>query len=360
MIFVEIIMQRIKVMDYNSDSAIIDEKGRELIEHAKEMIGLDRSNPDRDVRIEEAMNAMYDYFSKYDAEKLSNFDLQVEIFEVEDMLDREFLPIQSEPVYDEEDSCLVPTEINSDEDAKKLLEYIVHQTRKERSKWNDIKNESLKQLCIDTSYSLEEICKDIGVDTVHIGINPKLQYGSFHHFTIVRVPFSDGTNKNYLADCTYRQFFTKSDSNPRRIGVMRGPAKGCSIGYFMTLNDERKKIAEELLQNGYIEATPNVIKAYFDAVLFSDRDSSYYEELGLDYLNPDDIERAEYYSAEEYLDILSITLRRQSKSITEVAKEILTSEKLCPSQEDLKQAVIEPESDFKENNMSDFESWFFS
>ena len=346
-------------MDFDKP-AEIDEKGRELIENAKRMIGLDTSNPDRDRLIKEAMDAMYDHFAKYDKYTLGNLQLQIEIFEVEEMLGKEFLPIQSEPVYDEEYDGVVPSTIDSEAEARQLLDYIVHQTRKERSKWNDIKNDPLKQLCIDTSYSLEDICKGIGIDTIHIGINPQLQYGSFHHFTIVRVPFSDGTMKNYIVDCTYRQFFTKSDSNPRRIGVMRGPAKGCSIGYFMTMNEKRKKMAEELLQNGYIEATPEVIKAYFDAILFSDRDSSYYEEHGLDYLNPDDIERAEYFSAEKYLDILSVTLGRQSKSISEVAKEILTSKKVCPSQDDLKQVAIEPEKDSKGDNVSDLESWFYS
>ena len=347
-------------MFFDDKIDVIDEHGRELIEKAKQMIGLDKSDPNRDRLIEEAMNAMYEYFAKFDGTKLNSFDLQMEIFEVEEMLDKEFLPIQSEPIYDEDFGGSNPAKIESEADARQLLDYIVHQTRKNRSKWNDIKNDPLKQQCIDTSYDLEKICEDIGVDTVHIGINPELQYGSFHHFTIVKVPFSDGTSKNYLADCTYRQFFTKSDSNPRRIGVMRGPAKGCSIGYFMTLNEHRKKIAEEILQNGYIEATPDVIKAYFDAVLFCDRDSSYYEERGLNYLNPDDIEKAEYYSAEEYLDILGRTLSRQSKSIAEVAKEILSSEKLCPSQDELKQATIEQERDSKTKRTEELESWFYS
>lgn len=323
------------------DPAMIDKKGRELIENARKAIQLDKSNSDRDRLIEEAMNAMYNHFATYEELDLSNYALQIEIFEVECMLKDEFLPLQSEPIFDEDYNGTVPTEISTDEDAEKLLEYIVHQTRAKLAKWNDLKNDSLAQQCIYTSDELEKICLSIGVHTIHIGINQELKYGMFHHFTIIRVPFSDGTHKNYLADCTYRQFFTRNESNPRRIGVMRGPAKGCSIGYFMISDERRKKIAEQILQKGYIEATPEVIKAYFDAVAFSGRDRRFYEVNNIDYLNPDEI-TTDYYTAEDYLEILSENLRYEAKSISEVAKEILASHKLCPSQDDLNQASLRP------------------
>ena len=60
------------------------------------------------------------------------------------------------------------------------------------------------------------------------------------------------------------------------------------------------------------------------------------------------------------MDILGCTLNRQSKSIAEVAKEILSSEKLCPSQDELKQATIEQERDSRTKRTEELESWFYS
>ena len=324
--------------NYGIDEFVmIDKRGRTLIKNAKRTIQLDILNPDREELIEKAMNDMYDHFATYKEEDLNNYDLQIEIFEVENMLKDEFLPLQSEPIFDEDYNGKIPTEISTDDEAERLLEYIVHQTRAELAKWNDLKKDSLARQCISASDELEKICIDIGVPTIHIGINQELKYGTFHHFTIIRIPFCDGTNKNYLADCTYRQFFTKQSSNPRRIGVMRGPATGCSIGYFMISDERRKKIAEQILQKGYIEATPEVIKAYFDAVIFSGRDRNYYEANDINYLNPDEISTNKY-TATNYLDMLSENLKYEAKSISEVAKEILMSQKLFPSQTDLNQA----------------------
>ena len=296
-------------------------------------IGLDKSNPDRDRLIEEAMNAMYDHFATYDESSLNKFALQLEIFEVEKMLDNEFLPLKSDPIYDADYQGTVPAEISTYEDARKVLDYIVHQTREDLSKWNDLKNEPLSQQCIDTSWKLEKICANIGIQTIHIGVNQDLGHGMFHHFTIVRVPFSNETHRNYLADCTYRQFFTKYNSNPRRIGVTRGPQKGCGLGYFMIIDDKRKRIAEEILQKGYIEATPEVIKAYFDGIVFSGRGKDYYEQNGIDYLNPEEL--VVQYTASEYMEIVGKVLCKKEKSISDVVGEILTSKELCPSQEDV-------------------------
>ena len=126
--------------------------------------------------------------------------------------------------------------------------------------------------------------------------------GMFHHFTIVNIPIANGESKMYLIDCTYRQFFTKSNSFIQRISVMRGPAKGCSIGAYMMMTEERKQIAEKLLTKGYIEATPQNIKEYFDAIIFSGRGYDYYEQQSLDFMNPNDCIPS--YSITNYINML--------------------------------------------------------
>ena len=327
--------------------ANIDRKGKELIENAKKAIATDKSNPNRNILIEEAMNAMYDHFSTYSEDDLNNFNLQIEIFKIERLLENEYLSLQTEPRFNENHRGDIPTAIREEDDATKTLDYIVYQTRKKLSKHHNLQTDSLGKQCFNTSCDLEEICSTIHLDTLHVGINQNLGPGMFHHFTIIRMPFENGENKNYLIDCTYRQFFTKADSNPRRIGVMRGPAKGCSIGSYMMMTQRRKEIAETILLKGYIEATPEVIKEYFDAVVYSGRDKSYYEEHNLNFMNPDDV--IPNYTAQDYMQMLINNRGISGKSIHEVADEIINSQDLCPNQAEFEHANIQESKEKGEN-----------
>ena len=275
--------------------ANIDETGLLLIENVKKAIGLDKSVANRDILIESAMNDFYCHFMQYDEERLRDNDLQIKLFAVERLLKNEYLPINTIPIYDEDEN-IIPN--NEDE----VLRYIVHSTRKMLSKYHNLQTDSLKSDCPRSSSYIENICSKLGIVTINICVNQNLNHGMFHQFTIVRLRLSDGTYKNYLVDCTYRQFFTKVDSNPRRIGVMRGPAKGCSIGSYMMLTDRRKEIAETILTKGYIELTPEVFKEYFDSIIYSGRDKEFYDQNSLDYMNPNDIIPS--YSVDEYLQIL--------------------------------------------------------
>ena len=319
--------------------ANIDKVGRKLIENAKRAIlETDKTNPDRDKIIEEAMNQMYNYLSSYFEGDLRNFNFQIELFGVEKLLEKEFLPLQSEPIYEKGKFFVLPDSINDSKDAEAYMDYIVHQTRKYLSKYYDIKNDSLEKKCIDTSFELEEFCSYMHINTIHLGVDQDIKPGFFHHFSIVQIPLSNGTAKYYLADCTYRQFFTKEKANRRRIAVMRGPAAGCSIGSYMMLNEKRKKIAETILTKGYIELTLDVIKEYFDAIVFSGRDKEFYEQHRLRYLDDNDI--VPKFSAVDYLQMLIENRVCYKKTIKDIATEILGSSELCPSQTDFYQTSI--------------------
>ncbi len=299
--------------------AEIDDKGKELIEKVKQAIQIDKLNPERNSIIEDAMNKMYFHFAKYPENILWNINLQFEINKTERLLEKEFLPIKNEPIYDDNFDDSLPKSINNENDAKKYLDYIVHYTRKELSKQCDIRSDSLSKKCSYTSYCLEKICSKLGLDTIHFCIDEDLKEGDYHHFTILKIPLENGTFKNYLMDCTYRQFFTKGNSNPNRICAMRGDYRGCSIGYYMMQNERRKQIAETILTKGYIEATPEVLKEYFDAIVFSGRDINYYKEHGLDYNNPDDITPS--LTSNEYLKIIKENKALYSKLHSKQNKE---------------------------------------
>lgn len=312
----------------------MDNKGIELIENVKKAIKLDKSNPSRNSKIEETMNAMYDYFATYSEEELGKHNIQLEIYNVEKLLENEFLSINTEPIYDENYKVVLPKKIKTKEDAEKLLDCIVYYARRNLSKSFDIKNASLAKQCICTSYNVEEICSDIEIETIHIGVNQRLENGMYHHFTIVKVPMENKTYKNYLVDCTYRQFFTKNNSNPRRIGIMIGPIRGASIGSYMIKTERRKEIAECILTKGYIEVTPEVIKEYLDAIVYSGRDKDYYEEHGLDYMNPEDI--IPKYTAEDYINLIIKNKAAIGTSMDIAVDEIMGSNNVLLSEEDIR------------------------
>lgn len=326
---------------YDEEPAKIDDKGRKLIENAREAISLDKSITDRNDIIEVAMDAIYNHFATYSEKELNKLSLQLELFKVESLLDDEFLPLDSEPIYKESSNPEFPKKIESEPDAEQAMDYLVHHTRKKIAKFNDLKTSTLSKHCIDTSYDFEKICQENNINTIHFGVNQDLSNGMFHHFSIARFSLSDGTYKQYLVDCTYRQFFTKAKSNPKRIGVMRGPAKGCSIGSYMMMTPKRKEIAETILQKGYIEANSEVLKEYFDAIIYSGRDKSFYDENGLDYLNQYDV--IPKFTLKEYLQKLIENRAACSKTINETVDEILTST-LSLGKEDLRQVNISNES----------------
>ena len=146
----------------------IDKVGRRLIENAKRAISeTDKTNPDRDKMIEEAMNQMYTYLSSYFEVDLRNFNFQIELFGVEKLLEKEFLPLQSEPIYEKGKSFVLPDIINDSKDADAYMDYIVHQTRKYLSEYHDIKNDNLKKQYIDTSFKLEKFCSYMHINTIH-------------------------------------------------------------------------------------------------------------------------------------------------------------------------------------------------
>ena len=313
-------------MGYFDDKpANIDDEGWQLIINAKNLIEKDKSFPNRDCLIEKAMNEMYDYFAKCKEKDLNCSDLQLKLLVLERMLSDEYI-IESEPIFDENDEPVLPSRIYNEKDATQLLDYIVYQTRKYFSKYFDLRVDSLESQCIEVSKKIEEICSKFGVETIHIGINQKLKRGYFHHFTIVRITLEDGTHRKFLVDCTYRQFFTKTKSNLKRIGVVRIYSKGASIGAYMIKTKRRKEIANSLISRGYVEITPEVIKEYFDAIVFSGRDEEYYDKHGLDYMKDDDI--VPEYTAKDYIKMILDMILEEEKTMSSIANEFIKDKDL--------------------------------
>lgn len=123
----------------------------------------------------------------------------------------------------------------------------------------------------------------------------------FHHFTIVNFKLSNGETKNTLLIVRIDNFLQKKIVLEKEYQLWEDQLKDVQLVHIWWWQ-KKEKIAEELLTKGYIEATPENIKEYFDAIIFSGRDNNYYEQQGLDYMNPNDC--IPKYSITDYMKML--------------------------------------------------------
>ena len=174
--------------------------------------------------------------------------------------------IESEPY-------ILDTEFQSDDfsvemsDEEKVTS-IVQKERRHLMKDNDLTIDSLAGECEDSTLRVLMDSTSKGFeDATCLFPAHYLEKGSAgHNCTIINM-----NEKSYLIDCTYRQFFEESLSE--------------HCGIYMLNDESRRGVAEQLLKNGWIEATPENIKAYMDGFEMGKRKS--FEETGI--------------SAEEYI-----------------------------------------------------------
>lgn len=131
--------------------------------------------------------------------------------------------------------------------------------------------------CSFISSEIKNICDRNGINSHIIEIYPGYDENArlfgmqgWHQFNLIYLK-----DKAYLIDLSYKQFFKKNLSFLEEIGVEGLCAP--SPGIFMLMDKERKKVAEELLKNGYIELKNNNLKSYCDGFTISYRNGLYYK-----------------------------------------------------------------------------------
>ena len=274
---------------------------RRLLLEAKKFIIENKNLPGGMDKIKLMMNKVYKHFKRVIPKADFNDKRLVEVFSLERLLSDVYLPLKNEPIYDPNREEVIPSNITTEEDCVQMMEVIVHRTRKSLSENFDLKTASLEQHCINTSWEVQNICEKLGVKQTSYSCSQNLGYSFFHCFNVVSFELPNGETKYYLVDCTYRQFFIYSYSFLERIGMPYN--SGPSMGAYMMMDDRRKQIAEEILTKGFIEFTPEVIKAYFDSFVFSGRNGLYYDSLGKRQLSKVDYEP--HYTCDDYLYALN-------------------------------------------------------
>ncbi len=182
-----------------------------------------------------------------------------------------------------------------------ILHYIILKTRIFLHKVINIKdsfnNLDLTNYCSVSCIYILNMCKKLNIKGIKIKIapgftdNPKLYYGSgYHYFIILEI-----NNNKYLLDPTYSQFFLLKRNIMDRIGIIN--LSGCDAGIFMYMNNERKLVANKILQDGFIKLDENTLKLYLDGFAISFRNGLYYEETK-------DYSYTTNYNAKDYINFL--------------------------------------------------------
>ena len=256
------------------------------------------------------MSSMYDVMREYGAESFRKstsilYDLLLYgLKDCEEELTDTFI-VESKPYFQFDDEYFKAVDFNELDDQEKL-DYIVWLARRsmlEHFHKYDRRVNSLSKLhltneCRDTSLLVDRICEELSVDSKIIKIpaafsdDINLYDGNgFHYFVMARL-----NGKDYIIDCTYRQFFRADANNIDRLGVIG--YSGCDPGVFMLQNEERKTVALSILKSGWIRATDENFKHYLDGFTLSFRNGLYYEWLG-------QVDYSVGYTASDYLEFLN-------------------------------------------------------
>ena len=169
--------------------------------------------------------------------------------------------------------------------------------KKKGSKKQPFESFDLQGYCPISANMVQQIGNAFSIQTTKVTIEPGFIKDSplfnqrkKHCCSLVKVK-----DELYLVDCTYSQFFLQKDCIIERLGIPM--LSGCAPGTFMLMDEMRRKVAEKLLRDGWIKATPEVVKAYMDGFALSFRSGLYYEETG-------DFSYTTNYTAEDYIRFL--------------------------------------------------------
>ena len=205
-------------------------------------------------------------------------------------------------------------------DSNSVLDYIVNETRKylyiTYNNYHD-NNTSIEKIptineCRRLSNIAYHICKELGIKAklykISAGYTEKenIYDGHGFHYVVLLKLF----NKNYLVDCSYAQFFNISYNNIERLGICN--TQNVLAGRFMVMNEERRKIAEKILRDGWIELNEVVIKHYLDGFTLSFRNGLYYEKTN-------DFSYTTNYNIDDYIRFI----QGKDNQINHEGKEVL-------------------------------------
>ena len=203
-------------------------------------------------------------------------------------------------------------------DEEVILDYLVSQVQEKllilsqkhfQIDIEDFNNLDLTNYCYDAALITKKVANNLGLEAEIKEIAAGFDYqadlfsgSGRHYFVFVKIK-----DKQFLVDLTYKQFFKVGKCSLERLGVPLLCAP--QPGIFMLNNKERLMVAKKLLKDGYLWATIDNLKNYFDGFALSFRNGLYYENQGC-------VDYTTIYSKDDYFSFLETDdsqLKREKK-----------------------------------------------
>lgn len=202
----------------------------------------------------------------------------------------------------------------TEEECLNLLEWVIQRDRQILNINSDLENGSLQGCCGLSQGIVSILLKNMGLNPRISNINPTISGEGLggHAFNSVTIPIVDENNsvteRNYLLDATFRQFFIRDYYsvsgrfvNDKRFGGKAAPF----AGYFLINLPGGDDFAEQILYNGFCELTPENAKLYGDSfVLEKEMDKIYCQKYnkGITIPVPKKKEIVTGISGKQYID----------------------------------------------------------
>lgn len=130
---------------------------------------------------------------------------------------------------------------------------------------------SFKGRCAPAAQVADELLTKMGFKVEQFNMGSVVNAPQIHQLCMVYIPTvinGETISKKFILDPTFRQFciseenrFERYFEEPRYSVNMATPRPG----YFLNLNEEGKKLANELITYGYFEVTEDKLKRYSDS-----------------------------------------------------------------------------------------------
>lgn len=152
------------------------------------------------------------------------------------------------------------------EDIHTLLKYVSYSVRK---KIADYEGMSMSEYSYSNKCDLAQsmICyylQNLGIKVNPVNTNEVISGVCGHSFVIASFNTNEG-EKIFLLDPTYLQFFSKEKCDSHRFVIIDNSICVAPDPGFFVVENHNESVILPLLQNGYIELTEKVAKAYGDS-----------------------------------------------------------------------------------------------
>lgn len=166
---------------------------------------------------------------------------------------------------------------SSKEDIENLISEKIYYIRKKYQEFKeiDINKEIFLNKCDLFQAIVFYIFQDLGFKVIPIETNKVISDDVLGH-SLALIEYN---NYKYLVDLTYKQFFLKQNCDKEKYFIKNDYILlAPHPGYYYLEHPEHLDIAQELLNEGFIEATPLNLKVYFDSFYLTRRGRIYNKE----------------------------------------------------------------------------------